>query len=65
MEPRWKCQPSHLLIGAEVLQSGEQNSASTEVSANELWMWGDVLLIEITLQSPKETQKSTLALSAL
>lgn len=50
MEARWKCQPSHVLIEAEVLQSGEQNSASTEVSANELRMWRDVR-IEITLQS--------------
>lgn len=57
MVPRLKCQPSHVLIGAEVLQSGEQNSASTEVSANELWMWGDVRLIEITLRSLTDTQK--------
>lgn len=64
MEARWKCQPSHVLIKAEVLQSGEQNSASTEVSANELWMWKDVRLIEITLQSLTKTQKCTLAPSA-
>ena len=35
MEPRLKCQPSNILIGAEALQSREQNSASTEVSGNE------------------------------
>lgn len=55
MEARWKCQPSHVLIGAEVLQSREQNSASTEVSANELRMRRDVQLIEITLQSLTKT----------
>lgn len=60
MEARWKCQPSHVLIKAEVLQSGEQNSASTEVSANDLRMWRDVRLIEITLQSLTKTQKCTL-----
>lgn len=31
-----KCQPSKILIGAEALQSREQNSVSTEVSGNEL-----------------------------
>lgn len=35
-EPRLKCQPSKILIGAEALQSREQNSVSTEVSGNEL-----------------------------
>lgn len=35
-EPRVKCQPSKILIGAEALQSREQNSVSTEVSGNEL-----------------------------
>lgn len=35
LEPHLKCQPSELLIGAEALQSREQNSVSTEVSANE------------------------------
>lgn len=36
MEARLKCQPSKILIGAEALQSGEQNSVSTELSGNEL-----------------------------
>lgn len=36
MEPHLKCQPSKILIGAEALQSREQNSVSTEVSGNEV-----------------------------
>lgn len=35
-ESHLKCRPSQILIGAEALQSREQNSVSTEVSANEL-----------------------------
>lgn len=49
--PHLKCQPSKILIGAEALQSREQNSVSTGLSGNELcFVWARPGLIEITQQ---------------